>query len=86
MEKKFRTLQVCSELHDPETKQREILGLAEAMDRFSLKDGLIITENEDYDEMIEMKGKKYNVSIKPLWKWLRDNRFEDLGHKDYRTQ
>ncbi|MBI5447917.1 MAG: ATP-binding protein [Gammaproteobacteria bacterium] len=67
----FQVIQVCTELHDPATKEREILGLIEAMDKFALASGLIITENEEYSEIREMNNKKYNIVVKPLWKWLR---------------
>jgi predicted AAA+ superfamily ATPase len=70
----FRTqqvIQVCIELFDPSTKAREVAGLVEAMDKFSLSQGLIITENEEGSEIIEIKGKEYHIVIKPIWKWLR---------------
>ncbi len=66
-----QVIQVCAELHDPETKQREIAGLIEAMERFSLSGGLIITENDEWHEVIEKNDKKYEISIQPIWKWLR---------------
>ncbi len=66
-----KVIQVCLELHDPSTKAREISGLIEAMDKFSLSEGLIITENDEGDEMVESNGKQYHVVIKPVWKWLR---------------
>lgn len=66
-----QAIQVCSELYDPETKQREMSGLIEAMHRFSLSEGLIITENEEKTEILEVKGTKYTVSVIPIWKWLR---------------
>ena len=64
-------IQVCLELRDPSTNEREELGLIEAMDKFSLSEGLIITENEEGGEIVERSGKKYHIIIKPIWKWLR---------------
>lgn len=58
-------VQVCYELND-ENKDRELEGLEEAMDKFSLNSGIILTYNQE-DE-VTLKGKK--VSIIPLWKWL----------------
>jgi predicted AAA+ superfamily ATPase len=58
-------------LYDPSTKAREVSGLIEAMDKFSLSEGLIITENEEGREIVENNGKKYHIVIKPIWKWLR---------------
>jgi len=66
-----QVIQVCIELSDPSTKEREISGLIEAMDKFSLSDGLIITENEEYTETLEIQNKKYNIRVVPIWKWLR---------------
>ncbi len=67
----LQVIQVCLELHDPSTKQREESGLIEAMDKFSLSEGLIVTENEEDEKMVEKNGKKYHLTIKPIWKWLR---------------
>jgi predicted AAA+ superfamily ATPase len=70
----FRTLQViqvCMELYDPSTKARELSGLIEAMNKFSLSEGLILTENEEGNETVIIKDKKYQIVIQPIWKWLR---------------
>jgi len=64
-------IQVCVELYDPSTKTREIAGLLEAMDKFSLSIGLIISENEEFVETLERNNKKYTIFVKPIWKWLR---------------
>jgi predicted AAA+ superfamily ATPase len=66
-----QAIQVCMELHDPETKKREIAGLIEAMDKFSLSTGLIITENEEFSETIRIKGRPCTINVMPIWKWLR---------------
>ena len=59
-------IQVSYELK--ENKDREIRGLLDAMDAYSLKEGFIITEDQD-DEM--MVG-SLKIIIRPLWKWLLD--------------
>ena len=66
-----QVIQVCIELHDPSTNEREESGLIEAMDKFALSEGLIITENEEGGKMVEKNSKKYHIIIKPIWKWLR---------------
>lgn len=66
-----QVIQVCLELQDPSTNEREESGLIEAMDKFSLSEGLIITENEEGLKIVEKNGKKYHIIIKPIWKWLR---------------
>jgi predicted AAA+ superfamily ATPase len=49
-----------------EDREREINGLAEAMDKFKLKEGLILTN--DQEDEIKISGKK--IVVKPVWKWL----------------
>ena len=61
-------IQVCYFLGNKETKKREIRSLLEGMDEFALKEGLIITEDDDKE--LEVDGKK--IIFKPLWKWLLD--------------
>ena len=58
-------IQVCYELTD-DNKKREMDGLAEAMNKLKLKQGLILTYNQD--DKFEV-GKKMIV-VKPVWKWL----------------
>jgi len=45
---------------------REVRALIKAMDEFKLKEGLIITEDEDKEE--EVDGKR--IVYKPLREWL----------------
>ncbi len=59
-------IQVCSDISNIETKERETKPLLKAMDEFKLKEGLIITEDIDSEEKI--KDKK--IIYKPVWKWL----------------
>jgi predicted AAA+ superfamily ATPase len=59
-------IQVCRSLNDEKLKQREMNGLFEAMDQYSLSNGIILTE-ENHDEL-EYKGKK--ISILPIWRWI----------------
>lgn len=61
-------IQVCWNIDDEDKKNAELKGLIEAMDEFSLKTGLIITEDSDLEEKIDGKKIKYL----PLWKWLLD--------------
>ena len=58
-------IQVCYELTD-DNKGREVKGLIEALDKFNLKKGLIITSDLEKKETINNKKIKYI----PLWKWL----------------
>ncbi len=59
-------IQVCQNLSNLETKEREVKGLVKAMEEFNLESGLVITEDFEGEEII--KNKK--IMYKPLWKWL----------------
>lgn len=50
----------------PEDREREISGLLEAMEKFKLKKGLIITS--DGEE--EISNGKMKIKVTPAWKWL----------------
>jgi len=58
-------IQVTKNLNDS-NKDREIEGLLEAMECFSLNEGLILT----LDEEDEFKFKKYKIKVMPVWQWL----------------
>ena len=58
-------IQVCYNLNE-ENKNREINGLLEAMEKFKLKEGLILT----YDNEDKIVIDKKQIIIKPVWKWL----------------
>ena len=58
-------VQVCFELSD-ENKEREIKGLLEAMEKFKLKEGLILT----YDQEESLKKESKIIKVLPVWKWL----------------
>jgi len=57
-------IQVCYEL-DEENKNREISGLMEAMKKFNLKEGFILTYNQE--DKIEIGSRK--IFVKPVWVW-----------------
>lgn len=59
-------IQVCWEIENPDTKKRELKGLMEAMEKFRLKKGLVITEDNEGEEKIRGKTVEYI----PLWRWL----------------
>jgi len=61
-----QAIQVCAFFNNPETKEREINGLIEALNTYELDSGHIITM--DAEENIEVKEKK--IEVKPAWKWL----------------
>ena len=59
-----RAIQVCADISSPETKRRELDGLQQAMAKYRLQEGLLLTlEHEG-----EVKDK--NITIRPVWAWL----------------
>ncbi|MFN7170977.1 MAG: ATP-binding protein, partial [Candidatus Omnitrophota bacterium] len=63
-----QAIQVCWDITNRETKDRELKGLLKSMEEFKLKKGLIITE--DFEGKEKIKGKE--IIYKALWKWLLD--------------
>lgn len=61
-----QAIQVTVSLQNNLVKKRELKGLLEAMQRYNLNEGLIITENEK--DLIEQEGKA--IKIIPLYEWL----------------
>jgi len=61
-------IQVCYIITE-ENKGRETKGLLEAMEKFKLKEGLILTQ--DQEEELILKKKK--IKVMPVWKWLLSN-------------
>lgn len=59
-------VQVALTLSNPDTREREINGLTEAMAKFKLEKGFIITYSEE--ETVIVNAKK--IHIVPLWKFL----------------
>jgi hypothetical protein len=58
-------IQVCHIL-SKDNKEREIGGLIEVMEKFNLREGLILTT--DQEEEINLKSGK--IKVMPAWKWL----------------
>lgn len=59
-------VQVCYDLEDPDTKEREIKALLKASTELKCQDLLMITWDWEKEERIGDK----NVVYLPLWKWL----------------
>ena len=59
-------IQIVKTMSEEKTRKREMDGLIEAMEAYKLKQGLILTEDEEGEEMIANK----KIKIMPVWKWL----------------
>lgn len=59
-------IQVCYDLTNKKTKEREIKALSFVCDKFRLKEGIIITNDLDKEEKTNNK----TIIYIPLWKWL----------------
>lgn len=59
-------IQVCFSMSDPETRKREFKSLLKASAKFDCRDMLVITWEEEGEEIIDSK----TIRIVPLWKWL----------------
>ncbi len=60
-----RAIQVSLTLHE-ENRERELKGLAEAMDTYGLDQGLLITLDEESETVYNGK----QIILQPCWKWL----------------
>lgn len=63
--KVIMVLQVCYKLNE-DNKGREFDGIIEAMSKFNLKEGIILTYNQEDEHIVD--GKK--IRLMPVWKWL----------------
>ena len=58
----IKLIQVCWKLSDKSTFERELRGLTEAMNEFSISTGTIVT----WDDEATID----NINVIPVWKWL----------------
>ena len=61
-----QAIQVCFSMSDPETRKRELKSLLKASEKFDCRELLIITWDEEGEEVSDLK----KIRIVPLWKWL----------------
>jgi len=63
---KYELVQVCYDIRNPSTKERELRSLLKAMSEFGAKTATIITW--DTEQVERIKGKR--ILYRPAWKWL----------------
>ncbi len=61
--------QVCLDLHDQVTRERELQGLLEAMQFYGLTLGTILTESHEETLEVQTIGSNAIIRILPIWKW-----------------
>ena len=54
----------------PAVREREILGLMEALDEYGLEEGLILTMDDEETVKVEGKNGKKIIMVKSVWKWM----------------
>jgi len=59
-------IQVSWSVYNPSTREREIEGLLEALTCYKLREGLILTDDEEDAFTI----KDFTIKVMPTWKWL----------------
>ncbi len=70
-----QAIQVTKSLSDIDTRKREIEGLLDACKTYNLDEGLVLTEDEEGEEIMEVKFenrdlRKVKIKIIPVWKWI----------------
>ncbi|MGB9938237.1 ATP-binding protein [Methanosarcina sp.] len=56
----------------PAVREREILGLTEALDEYGLEEGLILTMDDEETVRVEGKNGKKIITVKSVWKWMME--------------
>lgn len=63
-------IQVSVCFGNPVVREREILGLTEALDEYGLDEGLILTMDEEETIRVDGKDGKKIIMVKSVWKWM----------------
>ncbi len=59
-------MQVTESLKNERTRKRELNGLVDAMKKYELKEGAILTD----DEFDDIKHENFKIKVRPIWFWL----------------
>ncbi|HLB42769.1 MAG TPA: ATP-binding protein [Gammaproteobacteria bacterium] len=66
-------IQVCQQFTNEKVKQREQDGLLEALERYSLSSGYILTDREEETMTVLYNHTRYKIIVMPIWKWLLES-------------
>ena len=61
-------IQVCDDISDPSTRDREIRSIGQGMEELGIKESVIITRNQRE----RLQTGKYKIHILPFWQWAID--------------
>ena len=64
-----KAFQVCFDFNE-DNKDREINGLLEALEKFNLKEGILLTYKQDDEFRIKDKI----IKVLPVWRWLLEKK------------
>jgi uncharacterized protein len=59
-------MQICYDFSSEETQNREVRGLIEAIELYNLKEGILITMNEEKEFFVKEK----KIKVMAAWKWF----------------
>ena len=65
-------IQVCWDMTDGDTRQREIRALLQAGEDLSCDRLLVLTADADSEEEVEWFGKRGRIRLLPLWRWFNE--------------
>ncbi|HRT94424.1 MAG TPA: DUF4143 domain-containing protein, partial [Planctomycetota bacterium] len=63
-------LQVCADVGDVRTRDREVRALLKASEAMKCKELLVLTETAEREEDASWFGLRGRIRFVPLWKWL----------------
>jgi len=67
----LQAIQVTKTMKNPDTRKRELDGLVEALETYPNATGLIVTEDEEFTEILTLSDQTTRVIHGiPIWKWL----------------
>jgi predicted AAA+ superfamily ATPase len=69
-QKVLAAIQASFQFGSPASREREVLGLMEALEEYGLEEGLILTLDDDEILRIEGKNGKKTIVVKPALKWM----------------
>jgi len=67
-------LQVCANVEDPKTREREVRALLKASAALKCTELVVLTETEDREEDASWFALRGRIRFVPLWKWLSEAR------------